>query len=606
MSSAPYRALVKQAMRPRQERILFLATLTAYTLLCASILSPRALFSHGVAIGTALWVVLIVLPMLLRRRTALIFHAPRHFKPGYTSRGAHCVSLLRSTYVWREMSLHAAFAVASAVCIAATATHTFGWDAALAPMHFVASHGTYYIQESFLVFLLHAAFIGAVFAFCEAARTPAGCRNLPPFDPAVVMHGGVSLRVRFFGVLAQRISRTFLLPLSTLLPFALYVLCRDAFWERVLQLVGIESILRRFVVPSFRTPFHPMLVFVRVLLPVAAILALFVTTYTLFDVYWSHPLPILSDRARDPNAALLAGLNDTQPFFAAHAFSELARIALYDPKRRKIIFDDVQRQHGRPVAWTGIYLACTHALDNFLKGETKRVPLQPKRDAPSSQPATIWQALAQPPAKAPEQLRNALPLAAPTQTGVSLVQIVHMTLCIAGAVAKRMWSMVPSDAKHALVPQALALFFAAPSPALELNDRLMAQRAFVAWSAIALNHLAQASITEDRYGCVQNDLGGMVQSLVGAHERLLGVQRHIELTALDADNQLVREARVVRNALEQAGDAATFSTAYAPCYNELQSTWQASYATLDTMLSGSARQILHTFAPFGVESVDRR
>lgn len=598
---ATYRTLLKQAMRSRQERILFLTALATHILLSIALFSVRALARPVVAVGTVALVALVALPTLLERRTRLI-QAPKAIaKQPPSSRGAHLLDVVRAPEVWGRALRHALRAALGAMLYAGTATHAYGWACAVAPTVFVESHQAYYINETFLVLLFTAAWAGALYAVSDAWRTPRACWDVPAFDPDVVVRP-TTLRERTLSTLGRRVPHAWLLAPVLVVPFLVYVLVRDAFWASVLRIVGVQTVVRPYIVPSFRVMFRPWHMLATVLPVALLLLTLFAVVYTLFDVYWTHPLPMLSARARDPNAALLGGLNDVHPFFVAHAYSELARIALYDRQRRAVLFDDVQRLHGRPVAWNGVYSACIYRLDALLKEAPKK---EAQREAPPQAAAprpSVWRALADAPAPKPAEKKAPAPAPAPPAADTALFKFVRIAAYGVHAALRALLRLIPSDAKHALLPQALHLAFAAPSPALVLDAELLAPRAVVCWAALAMEHLVDASLSEDKYGSVQKDIGRVVQALLHAHERLQTLRRSVERQALDADNQLVREAQVVRGALKEAGaDAATFSTSYAPFYNELQTTWHVAYATLDTALSQSAQRIVQTFAPYGFE-----
>lgn len=602
-ASATYRALLKHAMRPRQERVLFLAAIGTHLLMCIALGSPRALWRGPVGVGSGVLTVLVVLPTLLERRARLIY-APEPVAYTATSRGGHALALLRTRAVWTRAGQLAARAALAAAVYAATATHTYGWHTRWAPSVYIASHDAYYVNEMLLLLLWTAAWAGAVFGLYQAWTTPRACWEVPAFDPDWVVHPR-GLRERTMSELGARIPRALLLVPVLSAPYALYVAFRDVFWAGVLRLVGVESWVRPWLVPSFRVAFRPWYT-AWVLVPVCAfVLMLLTLVYTLFDVYWTQPLPLLSPQTRDPNATLLGGLNDPHPFFAAHAFSELARSAMYDPERRRVLFDDVQRVHGRPVAWTEVCAACVHRLDAFVPRKAPQQASHTQSEAPPPATPGVWQALAQ--TRAPREAAPPAEVrAAPPRADTPLFCIVRITSWALGALAKAAFAAVPSDAKHALLPQAVHLAFAAPSPRLVLDTDLLAQRAVVCWAALSLHYLAEASLKEDQYGSVQKDVPRMATALLGAHARLQSLRTRAEHAAVDADNQLVREAHMVRSALREAGaDAATFSTSYAPFLHELQTTWHRTYAVLDRTLDQGARHIVQTFAPYGIDAQDR-
>ncbi|WFD03682.1 hypothetical protein MOBT1_002376 [Malassezia obtusa] len=610
-AGGPYRALLKHALRPRQQRILLLCALATHILTCAALGAPLALVRASTLVGTAAILALVLLPLLLERRHRLIYapDVPAAPTPAVT-RGAHWLDLLRCAPAWTRAGRQAGAAALFAV-LSRASRRTHGTGATLAPATYVASHGAHYVNETFLVLVYLAACAGALLAWSDARHTPRACWNVPPFDPDAALHP-VSLRVRTLRTLGVRVPRALALLPWLAAPYGTYLATRDAFWSAVLRVVGVDTVVRPYVVPSFRPAFRPGHMLLAVLPPLALVLVLFALAHTLFDVYWTHPLPAAP--ARDPNATLLAGLHDPHPFFAAHAYSELVRIAMYDAPRRAVLFADVQRLHGRPVAWHAVATACIQRLDAFL-AEPRAAPAPPAPpartdaprapDAPREAAPSIWTALAQGPRPAPAAPRAApaAPAAATPSAGPTLYNVLRIAVYAVRAALARVLRAVPSDAKHALVPQALHLAFTAPSPTLVLDAELLAPRAVVCWAALGLEHLVAASLTEDAYGSVQKDVARVVRALLRAHERLQGVQQRVERAALDADHQLVREARVVRGALREVGaDAATFSTTYAPFFHELQTTWQAHYAGLDAALAHSAQQIVQTFAPYGIET----
>ncbi|WFC97445.1 hypothetical protein MYAM1_000158 [Malassezia yamatoensis] len=626
-----YRNLVKQAMRPRQERILFLTVLATHIVLSCSMVSPRALFHPWALVGSLMVVGLVLLPQLLERRHRLI-HSPEPYKSLQSStRLGHYAELARMPYVWYHMAQTGGAAAGFVVLYAGLRTHITKWNTELAPSIYVASHEAFYVNETLLVAVYIGAWTGALFAWSELASTPTSCWNVPVFDPETVI-SPESLRNRTMKSFFSRIQRVWwIVPLS-FLPLTTYVLFRNVFWSSIIRVVGVDTFLRPYLVPSFRVTFRPMHIGLVVLVPVLMIVVLFTVINTLFDVYWTQPLRILAtSQVKDPNMTLIAGLHDPHPFFTAHAFCELARIAMYDKTRRKMLFDDVQRQHGRPIAWNAIAKVCEQKISQLLvnqagtkvTNETSRMStLDSKTNSEGSLQATapqstarkadvtnVWTALAQPasipsnndPNQKPVTSEARVPSSVPG-SGPSLYRILRIAQYVAGALLRRVYAMIPNDAKHALVPQTIQCAFTACIPAIVLDKELLATRATVCWAALALEHFVEASLTEDKYGSVQKDISKITQALLRAHQRLQHTKQHVEREAMEADHALIREARIIRGALQQVdADAATFSTSYAPYFHQFQTTWLRRYATLDTTLSHSAQQIVHTFAPYGVE-----
>ena len=96
---------------------------------------------------------------------------------------------------------------------------------------------------------------------------------------------------------------------------------------------------------------------------------------------------------------------------------------------------------------------------------------------------------------------------------------------------------------------------------------------------------------------MQKDVPVVVRALTRASERVHAARQRSEADALEQDSQLLAEVRAV---LAQAGgSAASFSTAHAPFYNELQHAWLA-YEPLALALRNSTHEIVDRFAPYGI------
>lgn len=615
--TAAYRALLKDAMRARQQRILLLVWLSAHIVLTAALRSPRALFRTCVVLGSVALVATSALPLLLARRARLIA-APRAQAP--RTRVAALCALVSDAAALHTAALHAAAAGAAALVYAATATQAFGWSHALSPMIWVSTHHAYYVNEALIVCVLAAAGAGAVYAAAFQVWPCTAWHSVPQFDMNVLLSAQPTLRVRF----TQRASRA--VPLAAaaglagaLVPLAAYMLVREHMWAFVLRIVGVQSAIRRFVVPSFRVPYAPVGIALAAVPVLLLTLTLFAVAHTLFDVYWTHPLPPLALRARDPNVTLLGGLSDEHPFFACHAFGELARLARYDKPRRQLLFDDVQRQHGRPAAWTGVRVACIKALEHAeaqpeaeakaaaaAAAGTRTAPAANPNPPPAPAPAparapTVWQQLlttdAPQSSAAPPPPPPRAPQRSPPSGETHLFRVLRIAQWLAWHLCRTAWALVPADAKHVLVPTPLIQWLTARAPSLCVNAALRDGATQACCAADALQHLVVASVAEDSYGSVQKDVPVVVRALTRASEHVHAARQRSEADALEQDSQLLAEVRAV---LAQAGgSAASFSTAHAPFYNELQQAWLA-YEPLALALRSATREIVDRFAPYGI------
>ena len=619
--SATYRALLKGQMRVRQKRVLLLAALATHALLSAALLSVWAPLRASTLAGTAALLGAVVLPLLLVRRTQLIYHADEALRARlrhvHTSRGARALALAAAAETWRWLALHALLGVLVVLAYSGVATAARGWRrTALAPMVWVPQHGAYFVNETWLLALLLAAVLAALYALAFQVWPNPPRNAVPLFDPASVLaeqREAASLRGRCTAAVVHSVPRALALLALALPPLATYSALRDTLWQCALHVVGVNTPARRFLVPSFRLPYAPVRMLLSTLPALALVLALLAVVHALFDVYWTHPLPPASRFARDPNVALLGGLSDAHPFFASHAFSELVRVAMYDAPRRKMLYDDVQRQHGRPVAWAGVRSACERVL-----GEVGAQPAGGGADGAPSAPAvpasgaggasgasgaapgaarelppSVWQVLATAPER-PQPRKEAPPAppAPPARASGGALSLLRWALASA-------WRLVPADAKHALMPAAVQQRVLTASPALQLEAELLLQRTVACWAALALQHLVCASLEEDAYGTVQKDVPGVYATLQRASERLHAVRRRIEAAALELDSALLRELR--RSLAHAGGDAAApLSTAHAPFYTELQHAWHSRYAALESALDAAPRAIAARFARYGV------
>lgn len=590
--AATYRALVKEAMRPRQKRIYMLAWMITYAALVATH-APTAPFRSFVMLGSVVLLLSTIVTLLLFRRTNLIRAVPLR-TPHCVSRAALVAHLVRADDAWHAVALHAALGAFVALQCAVLQVCLRGWSAPLAPMRFIDAHHSYYVNETFLVVLGLGTIVGATYASAYLLLVPGARRGIPPFVPTAL---GMSLRTRCLTALQHHVPRALVLLVAVPCLVLAYSLVRDAWWSAALRVVGVETSVRRFLVPSFRVPYAPGALCLHALPVLVFLLVLFEATHTLFDVYWTHPLRAIPPRLHDPLTALLGGLHDPHPFFSAHALAELAHWAQTEPARRHALFEDVQQQHGRPMAFSSVATACRRALDALAPPEPAAPKAAPPPPPPAPQgpppPASVWHRLAAPPEAAapPATPAASAPAALPRASALwrTLVYVVSS-----------LWARMPSEAQHVLFPQTLYSAFFAPVPALWLDAHLLDDGARACWAAQALQHLVVASLAEDKYGCVQPHVPALVPTLAQAHERLMAVRRRAEAMAVEADTHLVREAQLVRGALAAAGadaNAATFPPSLAPFQHELQRAWEA-YACVDYEVSTALRCIVQAMAPY--------
>ncbi|WFD20770.1 hypothetical protein MCAP1_003024 [Malassezia caprae] len=588
--AATYRALVKEAMRPRQKRIYVLAWIITYAALAAT-QAPTAPLRSFVVLGSAALLASAVVALLLFRRTRLISAVPAR-TPQCVSRAALVAHLVRADDAWHAVALHAASGAFVALQCAVLQVCLRGWSAPLAPMRYIDAHHAYYVNEAFLGVLAVGTTVGAVYAVAYLLLVPGARRGVPPFVPAAL---GTSLRTRCLAALQRHVPRALGLLVAVPLLVLAYSLVRDAWWSAALRVVGVETSVRRFLVPSFRVPYAPGTLCLHALRVTACLLVLFEATHTLFDVYWTHPLRAVPPRLHDPLTALLGGLHDPHPFFSAHALAELAHWAQSEPARRHALFEDVQQQHGRPMAFSSVATACRRALDALAPPEPAPKAAPPPAPAPQGPPpsTSVWHRLAAPPeARAAPAKPAASAPAAPPRASALWRTLLYL--------ASSLWARLPSEAQHVLFPQTLYSAFFAPVPALWLDAHLLDDRARACWAAQALQHLVLASLAEDKYGSVQPHVPALVPTLAQAHERLMAVRRRAEAMAVEADTHLVREAQLVRGALAAAGadaNAATFPPSLAPFQHEMQHAWEA-YACVDYEVSTALRGIVQAMAPY--------
>ena len=634
--SATFRALTKRAMRPRQERILFLSTVASYLLLAASLLSPRALWQPCVLLGTLCLVVCVVLPLLLMRRTHLIHSTPANELDRVPiSRAAYARHILLAGDVWSSLGMHAVLGVFTVFIYASTAVCLQGTQkTALSPIRYVDVNQAYYVNETFLVTTASAACLGSLYAACSMLCFKGARRGVPPFD---ARHLGMPLYVHAMDALSSHIVRT--LPVLCVWPvfFCVYAMVRDSFWTTVLRITGVDTVVRQAIVPSFRVPFHAWSMFASAVPVLVLMMVLMEVIHTLFDVYWTHPLPSIVSAYKDPITALLGGLTDNHTFFSTHAFAELTRLAKHDKAFRLAVYDDVQRLHGRPVAFPAISQACIRALDALAPAPEAKINSAAQQPLPSakasglatanpdaaaaaaaaaaskasrSPPPTslsssrfnIWQTLASRPASTSSSANTSNPDAssASSKPLTSAPPTSAPSAAFLGkSLAQTVWKWIPSEAKHVLFPHTIHAALFAPESTLLLDTTLYLDAPRACFAAMAMESMVLASLTEDKYGSVQHQVQGLVEALSRAHTRMERVRQSAESLAVHADSQHVRDMSVWRGALADAGSdaAATFGPAFAPFFTEMQMAWSA-YMCLDSALSRATRRITETFAAF--------
>ena len=309
-----FRALVKRAMRPRQQRILFLCMIAAFLGLALS--TPILTWQRpcsALAASLAL-VACVMLPVLLWRRTSLL-HSTWRPEGAPVSRAAYAYHVLPGTPVrW-----HAGVGAVAVVVYAALSTPS------LAVMQWVPAHGAHYVNETFVVALVGGTMMCGAYAVASALWMRGARRGVPPYQ---VRFADERLYEHAIAALATHVPPV-VLHAAALWPLciAVYCLSRDTLWTMVLHMTGIDTPLRRWIVPSFRWSFRSWHLLFSTWPAVVLPVALLEVAHTLFDVYWTHPLDSITASYKDPLTALLGGLHDPHLFFSTHALMELARRA---------------------------------------------------------------------------------------------------------------------------------------------------------------------------------------------------------------------------------------------------------------------------------------
>lgn len=542
-----FRALVKRAMRPRQQRILFLCMIAAFLGLALS--TPILTWQRpcsALAASLAL-VACVMLPVLLWRRASLL-HSTWRPEGAPVSRAAYAHHVLPGTPVrW-----HAGVGAVAVVLFAALSTPS------LAVMQWVPAHGAHYVNETFVVALVGGTMMSGAYAVASALWMRGARRGVPPYQ---VRFADERLYEHAIAALATHVPpAVFLAAALWPLCIAVYCLSRDTLWTMVLHMTGIDTPLRRWIVPSFRWPFRSWHLLLSTWPAVVLPVALLEVAHTLFDVYWTHPLDSITASYKDPLTALLGGLHDPHLFFSTHALMELARRARHDAAFRRAVFDDVQ--HGRPPALASMIHACLRALDAVAP---------PPAPAPAPTPA--------PTAAPPNDKRPA-----PRPTPAALLR----------TMLRHAWSLLPPEARHVLFPRTLYCALWAPAPSLALDARLASSVPRAFWAAAAIEAWMLASLTQDTYGVAQHHTAAVVDALARAHARLERVRTDVERLAIEADSEHVRDVAAWRSALADTGAAAAFGPSSAPFFTEMQASWQA-YAPADAALSRALRRIVESF-----------
>lgn len=561
-----FRALVKRAMRPRQQRILFLCTIAAF--LGLTLGTPVLTWQHpcrALAASLAL-VAWVMLPVLLWRRSSLL-HGTWRPEGAPVSRAAYTYHVLPGTPV----SVHALVGALAVVLYAALCAPT------LAVMQFVPAHRAHYVNETFIVALVGGTIMSGAYAVAAALCMRGARRGVPP---SPVRFADARLYEHALTALATHVPQA-VIGAAVLWPLciAAYCLSRDTLWTMVLHVTGIDTPLRRWIVPSFRWTFRPWHLLVSTWPAVVLPVGLLEVAHTLFDVYWTHPLESITASYKDPMTALLGGLHDPHPFFSTHALIELARRARHDAAFRRVVFDDVQA--GRPPALASMLHACVRALDAVAPPPAP-APMPPAPTTAAAAAPTrprLWHTVSPAPS-APHT--NVPPAPRPTPAA------------LARTILRQAWSLLPPEARHVLFPRTLHWALWAPTPSLALDAQLAScvPRAF--WAAEAAAAWMLASLTQDTYGVAQHHTAAVVDALARAHARLERVRTDVERRAIEADSEHVRDVAAWRGALADTGAAAAFGPSSAPFFTEMQASWQA-YAPADAALSRALRQIVESF-----------
>ncbi|KAL4906468.1 hypothetical protein BDW74DRAFT_132919 [Aspergillus multicolor] len=134
--------------------------------------------------------------------------------------------------------------------------------------------------------------------------------------------------------------------------------------------------------PSLIIPVRPLLI-ARTMFSGALLVLCWQTTNLFFSIFLSQqPLkrgqPLTSD-SKDPNGSLLNGLKAKKETVRAFAFWELCYISQEFPDRRKLIFNDIDREGGS--AWMQILQAAT----DVIQGIPTRI--KEKKSYPTSKPS---------------------------------------------------------------------------------------------------------------------------------------------------------------------------------------------------------------------------
>ncbi|KAI8871342.1 hypothetical protein GQ42DRAFT_162079 [Ramicandelaber brevisporus] len=284
----------------------------------------------------------------------------------------------------------------------------------------------------------------------------------------------------------------------------------------------------------------------------------------------------------------------------AHAFRELAHIARYDPTRRKVIINDIDRpaSRGGPL-WSQIANSCINEIGAIVTElrSSNRPPAPVPAPAPASEPVAISASASTTSPKNPAPSDKSVPTTATTATTTATANSVNPTL-----LRTHQPSALYSFARATVAPGSATLTNnPQPTPGQELSivaivvdsiysgiwhllyavagligltselslrkhelnaaarrfttlvkfDNIFSRSPLAVWSCQALGLFTAASVSEDLYGSVQNDLPRIIGSLIDLHETTSEVAsrshrtvRELDVFALEQDRGFWRHSLI--------------------------------------------------------------